>query len=526
LSSVALGLAVLGVAGCRTTDPKATAPDRDASRIHDLIKSKVDGQDGRLTGDQRWRELSADVYQSPGDLAGSRARRRAEEERRGAAETLLRAGPVALHTCLAFSLEFNDTVQAQRAALRAVVGEEIVNRARFLPSLTYSLSYESTDPRGSSSTNDTHQSVRLSQTILEFGKDNEDDVALRESQRDALFDYEDTVRDTLSQVRKEFFTLILRRQQLKERETSLQEFRRRYEKIVELEKTRRVLEVDVLTARLNMLNEEARINSLEKETFRRKSDLLYLMGFPVGLTDLEVEGAVEGFGMPLEDAVNIALERSPEIAEERANAAEQARVVAETFWDYMPSIGLQTGWQDDENAAGLQLGTSERVYSLSTYAEAHTDSFDGYLENESELLDEGVEGWFVDLSVALPVFEGLERRGTYRKEKALLDQARHLLRDKTDSIELEVRKVFQTMLEDRQQVEILRETVDISRRRLRVQERLKELGKISDNQLETFRTAYFEDQDRFFSQQITLINAQENLRYVMRYFEPLPTTEE
>ena len=56
-----------------------------------------------------------------------------------------------------------------------------------------------------------------------------------------------------------------------------------------------------------------------------------------------------------------------------------------------------------------------------------------------------------------------------------------------------------------------------------VKERLKELGKISDNELETFRQRFFSDQDSYFEQQIRLIDAQERLRLAMRYFEPAPT---
>ena len=57
----------------------------------------------------------------------------------------------------------------------------------------------------------------LSQRLVEFGKDNAADVALREAQRNALFDYEDAVRTALFQIRLKFFTVLLRQQQLAER---------------------------------------------------------------------------------------------------------------------------------------------------------------------------------------------------------------------------------------------------------------------------------------------------------------------
>ena len=526
MACAALAASCLWTAGCRTPGSATSATSKDAGDIHRLVKTRVDEQNRHADGAQRWASLTGGVYQTEGDLAESRARLRYEQARRGAAQRLIQTGATGLETCLAFSLEFNDTIQAKRAALRAVGGERIINRSRFLPALTYSLEHDAPHPDLGGATNETHQSVRLSQTVLEFGEDHDDDVALRDAEREALFDYEDAIRDALSGVRQKFFTIVLRQRQLQERKAFLQEFRNRYEEISQLEKARRALEVDVLTARLNMLNEEARINSVQKEIFRNKVDLLYGMGVPVGMTDLELNGQVEGFGLALDAAVNIALQRSPDIAEARADVAEQARVLGELAWDYMPSIDLQAGWQNDQNAFGVDLGTTDRLYSLAAYAEAHADPFGGYRYNDSDLLDEDEEGWFVDLSLEIPIFQGLERKGKYKQERALLDQARHVLRDKTDAVEGSVRKLYQTMLERRQAVEILRETVTISRKRLRVQERLKELGKITDNQLETFRTQYFTDQDSFFSQQIQLMTAQENVRHAMRYFEPLPAKGE
>lgn len=516
--------ALSGTGGCRTTRHGTAVTAGDD--IHRLIRDKVRQQARHQSGEERWETLTRNLYQSDADFAADRAGLGNQAERTNAASRLLQTGPVDLEACMAFALEFNDELQAARADLRAAGGEAMITHARFLPAVVYDLQVEHTRLEGVSATNETHQSVRLTQRLLEFGEDNADDVALRETQREALFDYEDTVRDVLSEVRKRFFTVILRGQQLDERQKSLQDFLHRYRKIKELEEARRVLEVDVLTARLNMLNEQARINSLEKEIFRRKSDLLYLMGFPIGMTAMEVRGRVENFDMLLPEAVNLALRRSPAVAEARAAVAEQARRFKETLWDYAPAVGLQAGWKDDRNTYGLELGTSDRLYTLSSYAEAHADPFEGYLANESDLLDEEEEGWFVDLSLELPLFQGFERKGRYRRQKALLQKARHTLRDTADALELQVRKLYQTMLERRQEVDILRETVAISTQRLRVQERLKDLGRISDNQLETFRTKYFEDQDELFSQQIALVDAQEDLRFAMRHFEPLAPAEE
>ena len=113
------------------------------------------------------------------------------------------------------------------------------------------------------------------------------------------------------------------------------------------------------------------------------------------------------------------------------------------------------------------------------------------------------------------------------KQRAVLLRSVYSLRDSIDKVEAEIRKSFQTVLERRKELEILEETVKISKERLRVQERYKELGlkNVTDNQLETFRNRFFADQDSYFRKQISLMEAQESLRYSMRFFEPLPGKE-
>lgn len=507
--------------GCRTEHDTGHGGWRD---VQDLVDSKLEEQGTDATGSERWEDFKSSVYQESSDVAGYRGDPGRDRRRIEDADRLAKAGLLTLEACLVYSLEFNDKLQAKRAGIRSVGGDALVALSRFLPTVTYRWEHERADRENSelASTNDTHHSVHLSQTLLEFGKDNQVDVELRAAQRGALFDYEDTVRDVLSGVRQKFYTIVLRQQQLAERQKTLAEFQARYEQMRDLEKARRVLEVDVLTARLNMLNEEVNINSLNREMLRQNIDLMHLMGFPVGATNLVIRGKVEDFSLPLKDSVERALARSSAVAAARAKVEEQERRFSEVVWEYVPSLDMRAGWKDDQTVAGLNLDTTDELYALSAFAETHPDTFEGHMQAEVNLLEEGEEGWFVNLSVELPILKGLERKGHYDKEKALLDEVRHELRDEIDAVESKVRKAYQTVLERLKEVEILKETVLISKERLRVQERLKELGKISDNELETFRDRYFRDQDKFFTGQIYLIEAQEKLRYEVRFFEPLP----
>jgi outer membrane protein TolC len=222
----------------------------------------------------------------------------------------------------------------------------------------------------------------------------------------------------------------------------------------------------------------------------------------------------------LEKVVSLALQRSPVIVKNRAEVAEQARRLRQLKWEYGPNIGAMAGWKDSLNAAGMEIHGDSGAYKVSAFTESHSDLIDRRFGDGFPLLGQDEEGVFAQVSIGLPLFQGLEHEGRRRQETGLLEEKEHLLRGSIDAVELTVRKAYQTLLERRQDVEILKETVTISRERLRVQERLKELGNISDNELETFRNRYFQDQDVFFTQQIGLVEAQEELRRAARWFEP------
>ena len=512
----------LGLAGCQTDEAGKGNP---AVPLQSIVESKSAAQRQEADGFQRWDDFKSDEYQRSKDIQKDRGAILHERDRQTIAESVSQMGAVPLETCLAYSLEFNDRIQAARAAIKAVGGDALITRSRFLPHLTYDLELEDMTKPGIAATNETLHAFHFSETIFEFGKDNPVNVTLRDEQRQSLFTYEDTVRDVLSESRKRFFTILLRERQLAERRKTLHAFEARYEQITHLEESGRVAESDVLTARLNMLNEEARINGLEREIVRKKTELLHFIGFPLGLADFTMKGEIEEFSLSVEDCVSLALRRSSTIAQYRAAVDEQMRRLREVRWDYAPSLALQSGWKDSQTAGGLQVETTQGTYSVSTFADRYDGNLGGPFGQNIALPADDGQGWFVQMSVDMPIFQGLEREGRYKREKALLEQARHSLRDKIDGLEQDVRTATQTVLEHRKEVEILRETVTISTERLRVQERLKELGKISDNDLENFRQQFFNDQDSLFVEQIALVEAQEDLRLVMRYFEPVSAKE-
>lgn len=243
------------------------------------------------------------------------------------------------------------------------------------------------------------------------------------------------------------------------------------------------------------------------------------------MTTFTLRGENETLDLPMDRIVDIALMRSTPVAQAHAVVLEQERRTRQQMYNYGPDLKLQTGWKDSKHAAGVELNGSDGYYNLDSFAESHFDRPPGGLLGQQEVLDPGQEGWFMGLFLELPVFEGLERKGRQAREAGYLDRDKHILRDLIDRTEQDVRKAYQTMLERKVELEIMAERADISRKRLHAKERLQELGRITNNELETFRDLFFRDQDAYFVSQISYVETQEQVRWLMRYFEALPDKE-
>lgn len=488
--------------------------------IQDQVVDKLGQQSQQQGGKERLAEYNRDSYQDPAAARPGSQWAEIQEKRHLLAKKLLAAGPLSLDDCLACSLELNDKIQASRSVVRSMTGEEIIANSRYLPKLAVDLS---STTAGQSFIRDMTGGGSALATLLQLGKDDPIDINLRDQQRLALFGYEQDVANVLSQVRLKFFTVLLKQQQLGQRQKLRQEFQARYERMQRLEAVKRVVHLDVLTARLNVLNEDSNINSLQKEIVRQKLDLLYAMGMPMTQPEFALQGKIEAFPLTVEQSVALAFGRSTGIAQSRAAVFEQDRLTRQIVWEYLPWMDVQGGYMRSKWTAGMAAYNETGLFSTSPFAVRPVDywSNGGWASPDFTHYDD-VRGWYMAADLRFPIFSGLERTGNFLKQKALLDSFRYQLSDTVSATDLDVRKAFQTVLEQAQAVAILQGVVAISKERLQLQERLKELGKISDNELETFRERFFEDQDRYFISQLSLVEAQERLRLKMRYFESAP----
>ena len=82
-----------------------------------------------------------------------------------------------------------------------------------------------------------------------------------------------------------------------------------------------------------------------------------------------------------------------------------------------------------------------------------------------------------------------------------------------------MRQSYNILAEQKFQVQLAQQNVDIESQRFMIQTQLRDVGTIDDDALERFRENFFRAQDALFRQQETLIRRQEELRFAIRFFK-------
>ncbi len=436
-----------------------------------------------------------------------------------------------LEECLQLAFANSNEINQARQQILVVGGSKLVNNSRFLPTIELISQYEHfTNFESENVTDDAHNiSAIISQRILEYGKDHHLDISLREEQRDALFNYENKVASIFSDVRRAFFFIKLKEQQISTRQELLGQFERQYQiKQQRMDANNLSVRIEVLTSYSNVLNERKEINALERERFNRKMELLRLIGLPVGADQVEFDGQMDNFGLgdfDMDGMIRLALAQSSELALAEAIVAEQQRLLDQLRYEYIPDLRFSTGYQDKDGKVGADLINQDDTWGLDIFGQPNVPGLKeertqnlGIFRNEISLGGPD-PGWFAGLQLRIPIWEGDKRKGKQIKYKAILNSLKAAIEDQKDRIELTVRQRYKLLAEIKFQVELAQENVNIENQRFSIKTELRDVGRITDDELETFRRLFFAAQDSLFRQQEVLIESQEYLRLAIRYFK-------
>jgi len=433
-----------------------------------------------------------------------------------------------LSQCLQQAFVRNNQIKQVREGILGLGGSQLIAGSRFLPSVNIVTQLErelnQTANQGDSLAT---MGAVVQQRLLEYGKDHPLDVSLRREQREALFAYEDTVAVTFSNVRRAFYVMLLKQAQIKTRQDLLSQFQHQYErKQKRLDAGNLSIKIEVLTARLNVLNEQTRINRLQRELFNRKMSLMHLIGLPVGADTVTFQGESDAFGLEtfdMDQMISLALAQSTQVCLAELLVTEQSRVLDQLKYEYIPDLRMTAGYQNANSRMGLVLNNQEDTWGLDAVgqgglSESRRDMDGlGYFSQETTVGGPDA-GWHAGLQARIPVFEGRAREGRRIQNKTYLLRLRAALAESRDLIELQVRSAYRLLAEQQFQVQLAQENVAIEKERFAIQEQLRDVGRIDDDALERFRINFFQAQDALFRQQETLIERQEDLREAIRIY--------
>jgi len=417
-----------------------------------------------------------------------------------------------LSYCLDAAMEHNRELIQARETIKQVEGSRVVVRSRFHPHVDLMANYDAERSEIDGKTDDRIASqLRFHQRLFEFGPDFAEEVQLRENLRQAVYDYEGKVYSVLADVWETFHLILLQDRQIAIRRESRDNFQATYERQLARFERQLATESDLLNAQLNVLNEDLAINNLEREQFNNEMALLRLIGQPIG-ANIHLEEREVDFVIDQDQAVELALGNSVQIALAAERLQEQERVVREVDWEYSPDIKLNAGVEDGRRNAQLSLDKQAETWGM--------DVSSDYALREQQPPDFRDEPrWFTKVEATIPIFEGSSRLGQEAREKSLLRQLQMLLRDLRSSGELQVRQAYQSVLETEGRQRIQAERVKIARRRLEINQILKDKGQADESLLENVRQQFFNEQNTLFNDQATYIRRIAALRRQMGYFE-------
>ena len=481
--------------------------------------------------EQRLNEETVPGASEPNSLAYQRATGQ-EPARHVAPREMTEPRILSLVECLPLAFTNSNEIKQTREQMFAVGGEKLIANSRFLPTISLLTQYERAQsfPDAGSRQDASWTGVTIRQRILEWGKDNPVDIQLREDQRQALRVYESQVASVFSRVRRAFLFIQLTDQQIAARRELLKQFETQAEiKQQRMDAGNLSVKIEVLTARSNVLNERVRINQLERQKLTQKTELLRLIGLPVGASRVQFTGTVDRFGLEgfdMDGMIRLALAQDSELAFREAVVTERGRTLQQLRYEYFPDLRFAGGYQDAGGQVGLQVGSDNRgMWGLDLVGEPRiagsSDNGDAGLGLFPPAVSVGGPnpGWFAGVQLGIPITDGGVRTGRQIGARAGLRSATAAAADRKDVIEENVRQAHLILLDQKFQVDLAQENVNIEKERFQIQEELRDAGKITDDQLETFREKYFQAQDSVFDQQQQLVQRQEELRLSIRYFE-------
>jgi outer membrane protein len=375
-----------------------------------------------------------------------------------AADTNTPSETLTLQDCINLALRQNPTILKAKQEIRRTQGVIMEARSPAIPQVNASGSYEKIQHSavdafpGSNSFVFANQEqpwdtqVQISQLLYAGGRVKAALRAAKLSDQIAALGFQSAVADTILDVRKSFYEILLdvalvdvREQSVHLLEEQLHDAQSRYD-------VGSVPRFDVLRAQVELENAKPPLIRAQNDLRLSKEALVKLLaidssGQTNSFTSINFDGKLvyEHRGWELSTALQQALERRPELqqADRQIGVANaNVKVASSGYKPQLTAFG-NYGWHDTLFADNI--------------ADTH-------------------EGWTVGGSVSWALFDGMLTRGKVTEARAQLQEANLDYGDTRRQVELEVRQAYSDYLQTLELIEAQKKTVEEAEESLRLAE--------------------------------------------------------
>lgn len=340
-----------------------------------------------------------------------------------------------LEACMKYAIEHSTSVQQQEIALEDARQNYIGAVASAMPSINAStggtMNYgRSIDPETNTytTTSTFNNSYSLSGSLTVFnGLSTINTIKATKVMRAMGVEELQLARDQIAMntmsayfdVVYYYGTVEIAQEQLRTSQLELKQVQEQYE--LDLKAPADVAEVEAQVANYDYLLTEQQSN-LELALIELRKVMNYPQEEPLEIdTDVDIEGML--ITETLEEVLNYALVYNPQIRSKEMNSRYYELNYASTKGRYLPSISLSGGF--------------------STNYFVNVDSPDNYAKYFNQLGNN--RGYYVGMSMSIPIFSGLSRRVAKHRAKLQYDNAILAHTEQRRTLESEVAKTYQEM---------------------------------------------------------------------------------
>ncbi|MFC1714479.1 TolC family protein [Candidatus Poribacteria bacterium] len=422
-----------------------------------------------------------------------------------------------LEKCVEMTLENNEQILKAGQELAEAEGVLTTARSDEYLQLNFTSWYEQSKNDGNFEAKDYNGTISAEQLLLRFGEVPRRIDDAQERLRLAELKVESARIDEVSNTRRIFYDIVLIQDELRERKILRDEIDKKRARTADRVKERLALELELLDVELELSDQDLSINTLKRALRVRKTELLQAIGADEE-ADIDISGELSDLGLTMDDFIAAAMAKRTELKDLRGQIVRQERLTRESYWELLPELRSSYRYKD----TSFILQQEDRTWdALLAYEKPIWEKEGGRTPERDK--------WEFNFGLSFPMFDGFRVKGIVEAEQARLAALRIELLRREKQIRLEVRRAYQDVADDKENMEILERRVTFRRKTLERMEAIMEtpvisqkyphLAGITFDDVIRAREDYTNAQKGYFDQKRRYMQARENLRQKMGIVE-------